>query len=52
MAKVPLEERYKGKGIRKCKVCGGTRGLIRKYELHLCRKCFREAAPYINFRKY
>ncbi len=52
MAKVPLEEKFKAKGTRKCKVCGNVRGLIRKYGLHVCRRCFREVAEHMNFRKY
>ncbi len=40
------------RGLRKCRVCGGARGLIRKYGLFLCRKCFRERAEQIGFKKY
>ena len=32
--------------------CGNDRGLIRKYGLFLCRKCFREKAPELGFVKY
>lgn len=52
MSKVPLEDKYKAKGTRKCKVCGNARALIRKYNLYVCRRCFREVAEYIKFRKY
>jgi len=40
------------RGVRRCRVCGGARGLIRKYGLFLCRKCFRERAEQMKFRKY
>jgi len=40
------------RGVRKCRVCGSARALIRKYGLFLCRKCFRERAEQIGFRKY
>ncbi len=42
----------RGKGKRKCRICGTTRGLIRKYELYICRRCFRERAEEIGFFKY
>jgi len=45
-------ERYKGKGKRLCRNCGTARGLIRKYRLYICRRCFREMAESIGFRKY
>lgn len=52
MVKVPLAEKYKAKGTRKCRFCGNARAVIRKYGLHICRRCFREVAERINFRKY
>ncbi len=50
--KVRMEEKFKGKGIRKCKVCGTPRGLIRSHKLYVCRRCFREMATGIGFKKY
>jgi len=41
-----------GKGARKCTRCGSFRGLIRKYGLMYCRRCFREVAYELGFRKY
>ena len=35
-----------------CKRCGNDKGLIRKYNLHLCRRCFKELAEHIGFKKY
>ena len=40
-----------GKGSRKCVRCGSMKGVIRKYSLNYCRRCFREVAPQIKFRK-
>lgn len=40
-----------GKGARYCRRCGNTHGLIRKYAMNLCRRCFREYAPTIGFTK-
>jgi len=41
-----------GKGVNRCRVCGSTRGMIGSYGLHLCRRCFRDMAKEIGFRKY
>ncbi|KCZ81064.1 hypothetical protein H312_01488 [Anncaliia algerae PRA339] len=40
-----------GKGSRNCRSCFTYRGLIRKYELNICRRCFREYAETIGFKK-
>jgi small subunit ribosomal protein S14 len=34
-----------------CTVCGANRGLIHKYGLNICRRCFREVAVSIGFKK-
>ncbi|KAH7490073.1 hypothetical protein BFJ70_g6940 [Fusarium oxysporum] len=34
------------------RVCKHKAGLIRKYDLNLCRQCFREKAKDIGFNKY
>ncbi|XP_074627891.1 small ribosomal subunit protein uS14 [Acropora palmata] len=41
-----------GPGSRSCRVCFNHHGLIRKYGLNMCRRCFREYAKDIGFRKY
>ena len=46
-----VEMRYRGKGGRKCRICGTARGIIRKYGLNICRRCFREVGEKIGFRK-
>ncbi len=46
------ESKYKMRGNRRCKFCGNVRGLIRKYGLYICRKCFREKASELGFKKY
>lgn len=50
--KLSLDEKFKGRGRRVCRNCGNSRGLIRKYSLNVCRRCFRELAENIGFRKY
>ncbi len=49
---VRQEERYKGKGMRRCKLCGTARGVIRAHKLYICRRCFREVAKELGFVKY
>ncbi|MFX0198178.1 MAG: 30S ribosomal protein S14 [Candidatus Hodarchaeota archaeon] len=41
-----------GKGNRACRRCGTTRGLIRRYGLNVCRRCFREIARKLGFTKF
>ena len=43
--------RYYGKDSRYCRVCRNTHGLIRKYGLNMCRKCFRERFHLIGFKQ-
>jgi len=44
--------KFKGKGNRKCRLCGTARGLIRKYDLNICRRCLRDHGEQMDFRKY
>lgn len=44
--------RTTGVGTRKCARCGQSRAHINKYNLHLCRLCFKEVAQQIGFKKY
>ncbi len=44
--------KFYGKDSRRCRVCLNGRGVIQKYELVMCRKCFRERAELIGFTKY
>ncbi len=41
-----------GKGVAKCKRCGTSVGVIRKYKLYLCRRCINEVAPLMGFKVY
>ena len=38
-----------GKDSRYCRVCRNTHGLISKYGIYMCRRCFRERANLIGF---
>ena len=41
-----------GKDSRACRVCTARQGLICKYDMNICRRCFRENANIIGFYKY
>ena len=38
--------------VDRSRVCNNRRGIIRKYGLDICRRCFREYAADIGFTKY
>ncbi|KAF8787397.1 40S ribosomal protein S29 like protein [Argiope bruennichi] len=40
-----------GPGSRYCRVCANHHGIIRKYGLNMCRRCFRQYAGDIGFKK-
>ncbi|MES3516516.1 MAG: 30S ribosomal protein S14 [Natronomonas sp.] len=38
--------------LESCKRCGREQGLVGKYDIWLCRQCFREVARGMGFKKY
>jgi small subunit ribosomal protein S14 len=46
------KKRKFGKTVYRCRQCGKTAGVIRKYGLLYCRQCFREQAEKLGFKKY
>ncbi len=36
---------------KRCRKCNTRRGVINKYDLKICRRCFKELAEKIGFRK-
>lgn len=46
------KERSCGINNIRCRRCGSRRGHINKYGLDLCRRCFREIATKIGFKKF
>ena len=50
MRRKEIKRKY-GKGSKKCIRCGSLKGIIRKYNLNVCRRCFREIAPKLGFKK-
>ncbi|MFA5746344.1 MAG: 30S ribosomal protein S14 [archaeon] len=39
------------KRTRVCRFCKTRRGLIRKYNLYICRRCFKDYAEKLGFKK-
>ena len=46
------ENKRKARQRVACKRCGNTRGVVHKYNINLCRMCFKELAEKLDFRKY
>ncbi len=46
------KERKFGIDTKHCKICGNPRAHIGKYKLDLCRRCFREVAHKLGFKKF
>ncbi len=44
--------RAHGKSTKACAVCGTHRAFNGQYGINLCRKCFREHAQTLKFKKY
>jgi small subunit ribosomal protein S14 len=38
--------------LRDCQRCGREQGLVGKYDIWLCRQCFREVSRGMGFKKY
>ena len=47
----PLPRKF-GKTTKRCVRCGNPRGHIGKYGINLCRRCFRDCAKKLGFKKY
>jgi len=48
---MPQTKNY-GKGQRECRRCKTHRGIIRRYGLDICRRCFYEIGKDIGFKRY
>ena len=38
--------------LRACQRCEREQGLVGKYDIYLCRQCFREISRSMGFKKY
>ncbi|MHA1410318.1 MAG: 30S ribosomal protein S14 [Candidatus Odinarchaeia archaeon] len=47
-----MSQKQFGKGSRTCKICGTHQAIIRRYGIYICRRCFRENAKRMGFKKY
>ena len=47
-----MPRRKFGRGAHKCIRCGRYGHVYQCYGLKLCRRCFRELAPKMGFKKY
>ncbi len=47
----PEEETQTGNSLE-CRRCGRKEGLVTRYEINLCRQCFREVARDMGAKKY
>ncbi len=48
----PPKNRKFGKGVVACRRCGTHVGVIRKYNLYVCRRCINEIGEKLSFKKY
>lgn len=39
-------------GVRECKICGTRKGMVRKYKIGICRRCFKDRAKDLGWEKY
>ncbi|HLD42860.1 MAG TPA: 30S ribosomal protein S14 [Candidatus Nanoarchaeia archaeon] len=46
------KKRTCGIALRPCRRCGRIQAHVQKYDIHLCRQCFRDTAEKIGFKKY
>ena len=37
---------------KECKMCGSQKGFVGRYHLDLCRRCFKQNAERLGFKKY
>jgi small subunit ribosomal protein S14 len=45
------QEKKRKRDKRECKRCGANDGVMKKYNLNLCRRCFKEVAVMLGFKK-
>ena len=46
------KDRKLGYITKRCRRCGTVKGHISKYGLNICRRCFRETALKLGFKKF
>lgn len=48
---VPKDRKF-GESTKKCGFCGRTGAIVGKYDMGICRHCFREHAKELGFKQY
>jgi len=51
MSEAEKTEKF-SKRKKRCTMCGTHKGLISKYKLGICRRCFKQNAERLGFKKY
>jgi ribosomal protein S14 len=46
------EEKENIRQKKACKICGIQKGVISKYNLNICKRCFKRNAKRLGFEKY
>jgi len=46
------KKRSAGSALKRCRRCGSHKGFVGKYKINMCRRCFRDYAKSIGFKKY
>jgi ribosomal protein S14 len=39
------------KNARRCRICGSDKGMIHRFGINTCRRCFKDIAEKLGFRK-
>lgn len=47
-----MDEEEEKKEVNECERCHSRAAVFQQYDLKLCRRCFREIAPKMGFKKY
>ncbi|MBN2127039.1 MAG: 30S ribosomal protein S14 [Candidatus Diapherotrites archaeon] len=45
------QEKKRKRDKRECTRCGANDAVMSRYNLNLCRRCFKEVAPMLGFKK-
>ena len=45
----PIKRAF-GRAVKKCELCGTTRGVMGQWQLNVCRRCFRANAQKLGFK--
>ncbi len=48
---VKTKKKTKNDKELKCKICGNSRSIVRKYNLNVCKRCFKDHAEEFGFEK-